>query len=302
MSGDLPAAKVRSEFARERRRRALSRIAARLRMEPDDVSVMLPFDEVVSALGRRSQVDLGIQDIPVDSIVGTVDRRRREFDRAFRPVGPEARTRWERIAKARRSSQGLPPIEVYRVGELHFVRDGHHRVSVARAFGDEMIEAHVIEVRTAVPAGKELTTLDLPLKQHERVFHERVPLPRALRQEIQLTDEWRWARLADLVEAWGFRASHARGLLLSREDVALAWYREEYKPVVEMLREAGVGGPGTETERYLRLAMLRYLLLFTNDWSEDVVERLLGELRGDVRQTALAQDTLVHQILKEMDE
>jgi hypothetical protein len=295
--GDLSSSgRARSDFTRERRRRALGRIASRLRFEPDDVSVMLPFEEVIAALGRRSQVDLGVQTIRLDTIVGSVDRRGGEFDRDFRPAVTGTRGRWEQIAAARRRGQALPPIDVYRVGDLHFVNDGHHRVSVASALGDDEIEAHVVEVRTAVTPEREMLTRDIPLKRHERVFHERVPLPGAHRKHIRLSDEWRYAQLAALVEAWGFRASHARERLLSREEVALAWFKEEYQPVVDVLRDTDVGGPGTETERYLRVSMLRYLLLYTHDWSPDVVERLLEELRGPT-----SDDTLVHQIIKEMD-
>jgi SpoVK/Ycf46/Vps4 family AAA+-type ATPase len=297
MDSGFPEADARADFARERRRRALSTIASRLRHEPDDVSEMLPFEEVVDALGRRSQRDLGVQRIPLDAIVGTVDRRRGEFDRSFRPASPIVRGRWERIAAARRRGEPMPPIDVYKIGDLYFVEDGHHRVSVARALGDTDIDAHVREVETQVGADSALLAHDLPLKRHERVFHERVPLPPEARARIQLSDEWRYAQLASLVESWGFRASHAQGRLLSREEMAARWFREEYEPVVEVLRETDVGGPGTETERYLRLAMLRYLLLHTHEWTDDVVQRLLGEVRAP---THSADDTMVHQILKEM--
>jgi hypothetical protein len=118
-----------------------------------------------------------------------------------------------------------------------------------------------------------------------------------MRARIRLWDEWRYAELATLVEAWGFRASHAREQLLSRPEMARAWFEEEYEPLVRTLREADIGGPGTETERYLRIAMLRFLLLHTWDWSDDVVERLLGEARAP----GVEQDTMVQQILKEMD-
>jgi hypothetical protein len=296
MSTGFPDADARNDFDRERRRRAVASIAARLRLEPDDVSVMLPFEEVVAALGRAGEHDLGIETIPLDSIVGTVDRRVGAFDREFRPTRTETRGRWERIAAARRRGESMPPIDVYRIGELHFVRDGHHRVSVARALGDGSIEAQVREVQTKLGPGSELRLRDLPLKQHERLFHERVPLPTAAREQIQLSDEWRWAQLANLVESWGFRASHARERLLSREEMARAWFDEEYAPVVELLRGAGAGGAGTETERYLRIATLRFLLLHTHDWSDDVVERLLGEARTPGAEA----DTMVHQLLKEM--
>jgi hypothetical protein len=296
VSTGFPQEDAKSAFARERRRRALSNIAARLRLEPDDVSVMLPFEEVVEALGRRGEHDLGVQPIPLESIVGTVGRRRGEFDRAFRPASEGQRSRWERIAAARRRGEPMPPIDVYRIGELHFVEDGHHRVSVARALGDTTIDAHVREIDTKVGAARELRLRDLPVKHHERVFFERVPLPSAAHARIKLSDEWRWSRLAALIESWGFRASHARGRLLSREEMAQAWFEEEYEPVVRALHEAQIGGPGTETERDLRIAMLRYLLLYTDEWSDDVVERLVGE----VRPPSADDDTMVHQILKEM--
>jgi hypothetical protein len=292
----LPQQDAQSDFARERRRRAFSNIASRLRFEPDDVSVMLPFEEVVAALGRRSEHDLGIQEIRLETIVGTVARRTSEFDRNFRPASAGVRTRWERIATARRRGQAMPPIDVYRIGELHFVQDGHHRVSVARALGDTHIEAHVKEVRTELGAQSALRLRDLPLKRHERIFGERVPLPPKLRDRIQLSDEWRYAQLGTLVEAWGLRASHARGRLLSRAEIADAWFHEEYAPVVEALSEAHVGGEGTETERYMRIAMLRYLLLATHEGTEEIFEKLLGEAVTP----AASEDTMVHQILKEM--
>src|ERR671919_25594 len=145
---------AQTDFSRARRRQQLSRLAARLRREPDDINVILPFDEVVEALGYRGERNLGLETIELDSIVGTVDRSR-EFDRLFRPTSRRLRQRWERINKAIREGKGMPPIDVYRIGELHFVRDGHHRVSVARALGLEVIEARVTEILTAVGAERE---------------------------------------------------------------------------------------------------------------------------------------------------
>ena len=295
MSTGFPHEDAKSSFARERRRQALAKIAARLRFEPDDVSAMVPFEEAVAALGRVGERDLGVQEIPLDTIVGSVDRRRGEFDRAFRPAISEVRGRWERISLARRRGETMPPIDVYRVGDMHFVRDGHHRVSVARSMGDTTIEARVREVQVKVGADPALRTGDLPLKAHERVFFERVPLSPERRRRIQLTDEWRFVFLASLIESWGYRASLQRQHLLSREEVAEAWFTEEYEPVTEVLREADIGGAGTETERFLRIALLRFLLLQTHEWTDEIVERLLGQIRASP-----GDDTLVHQIIKEM--
>jgi len=244
----LPSADAQFDFSRARRRRALSRLSARLRREPDDVNHILPFEEVARALGRRGERSLGEQLIALDSIVGTVDRSR-EFDRSFLPTSPRVRERWQRINTAQRKGEAMPPIDVYRIGELHFVKDGHHRVSVARALGHKDINAYVTEVMTQVGADREIRLKDLPLKSHQRLFFERVPLPPDARQRIKLSEEWRYAALAEAVEAWGFRASRARGEEMSRQEVAESWFRDEYQPVVEMLREAELMPKnGTETE------------------------------------------------------
>ena len=297
MSTGQPREDAKIAFDRERRRRALSRLASRMRFEADDVSHMLPFEEVVGALGATSRASVGERVIPLESIVGTVDRRRGDFDRAFRP-SPNTRGRWERIAEARKRGEAMPPIDVFKIGDLYFVQDGHHRVSVARAMGDTDINANVVQVRTKLGAGRELRMSDLPLKAHERVFHERVPLPASARERIQLSDEWRYAQLANLIESWGYRASLERERLMGRAEMALTWFREEYEPMVEMLREEGLGGGGTETERYLRVVMLRFLLLQRHDWTEDLAERLAGEVKQP--SPASEQDTMTHQIIKEM--
>jgi hypothetical protein len=293
VSTGQPREDAKIAFDRERRRRALSRLAARMRFEADDVSHMLPFEEVVAALGATSRHFAGEQVIPLDAIVGTVDRRRGDFDRSFRP-SPGTRGRWERIAEARKRGEAMPPIDVFKIGDMYFVQDGHHRVSVARAMGDKDINANVTEVRTRLGANRELRMSDLPLKAHERVFNERVPLPPAARERIQLSDEWRYAQLANLIESWGYRASLERERVLPRRELALLWFREEYEPMVEILREAGLGGGGTETERYLRVAMLRFLLLQRHDWTEDMAEQLMHP------SPAAEKDTMTHQIIKEM--
>jgi hypothetical protein len=291
----LPETDAQFDFSRLRRRRALSRLANRLRRGPSDFNVILPFEEVVDALGRRGERYLGLQTIELDSIVGSVDRPR-DFDRRFLPTTGRVRPRWERIATATRRGAEIPPIDVYRIGELHFVKDGHHRVSVARAMGFKVIDAYVTEVLTEIGASREITLKDLPLKSHERLFWERVPLHPEARRRIQLSDEWRYASLAEGVEAWGFRLIQSRREFMTREQVAEAWFRDEYEPVVEMLREADLVGRGTETEAYIRVATLRYLLLRTHEWDDEVIERL----RGELERPSLDEDTMVRRLRKEL--
>jgi len=291
----LPSADAEGDFSRARLQRALARLSARLR-RADDVNHILPFDEVVRALGRTGEKRLGQQVIPLDSIVGTVDRSR-EFDRAFRPTSPRVRERWERINLAQRHGAAMPPIDVYRIGDMHFVKDGHHRVSVARALGHRDIDAYVTEVLTEIGADRQIRLRDLPLKSHQRLFYERAPLDPEQRAQIHLSDEWRYAALAEAVEAWGFRVSQARREWMSRRDVAEAWFRDEYRPVVEMLREAQLIPKGvTDTEAYMTVAALRYLILRTHEWDDAVIDAI----RRDVASPGQEDDTLVRRLRREL--
>jgi hypothetical protein len=270
----FPSQDAQDDFLRARRRRVFARLSAVLRLEPGDVDVMLPFDEVVDALGRVGERDLGVHSIALETIVGTVDRGK-EFDREFRPTSSRARTRFERIAEAQRRGVSMPPIDVYRVGELHFVRDGHHRVAVARAQGRDTIDAHVVEVVTRVPADRSMSLDDLPLKSHERLFHERVPLPAEARAQIVVTDPVRYGSLAEGVEAWGLRLVQHEQRLLDRGQIAQRWFAEEYEPVVEMLREAElIGRRETPADAYLRLSGERYRIMRTQEWSDEAIERV----------------------------
>ena len=164
-----------------------------------------------------------------------------------------------------------------RIGELYFVRDGHHRVSVARALGRSDIDAYITEVVTRVDAGSAMRLSDLPFKSHERVFFERVPLPDDAHSEIELTDPWDFAVLAEAVKAWGFRASQSRGDALRRRETAMLWLETEYRPAVALLRELDLVGDRTATEAYMRIAAERYRLLRTRDWSEEVLRQVVDD-------------------------
>jgi len=269
----FPLPDAQNDFLRARRRQALARLADRLRRTPDDVGAILPFDEVLAALGRTGERSLGLQSIPLETIVGTVDRTA-DFDRQFRPTSSRVRSRWESIAQAERRGTSMPPISVHRVGGLHFVDDGHHRVSVARSHGRPTIDAYVTEVLTRLEPGATLTIRDLPLKSHERLFLERVPLAPEQAARIKLKDPWAYAELAEGVEAWGFRLFAEQARMMDRPSVAAAWFEDEFRPVVELLREADLLGGGTDAEGYMRVARDRYRLLRTHSWSDDVITRL----------------------------
>ena len=266
---------AQDDFLRARRKRVLAKLSALLRLEAGDVDLMLSFDEVVEALGRVGERDLGIQTIPIASIVGSVDRRK-EFDRAFRPTSARVRTRFEQIANAQRRGTSMPPIDVYRVGALHFVRDGHHRVAVARAQGRDEIDAHVVEVATRVHADASISAGDAGAQE------PRARLPRARAAAAERASAHRAERpasqygcLAEGVEAWGFRLIQHDGAFIDRAEVARRWFAEEYEPVVAILREADlIGRRETEADAYLRLSADRYRLMRTHTWTDEAIERV----------------------------
>jgi hypothetical protein len=266
----FPIADAENDFLRARRRQVLSRLATWLRRAPDDVNIMLPFDEVVAALGRLGERRLGLQVITLDSIVGSVDRSR-EFDRRFRPTSGQVRERWQRLALAQRRGEPIPPIDVYRVGDMHFVVDGHHRVSVAHALGLKTIDAFVTEVVTRLSPNGIRYRGDLLVKDYRRIFLDRVPLVGEARKCVMLTDAWDYAELAESVEAWGFRLMQDEGGYLDRLTVAQRWYDEEFVPVVRMLRQAGMIDTQTEAEAYMWVACERYRLIRTHRWDDEVI-------------------------------
>jgi hypothetical protein len=147
----FPRADVENDFLRARRHQVLAAMGDRLRRQSPGRGGLLLLDEVTGPLGWRGERHLGPQTVRLDTIVGTVSSRR-DFDRHFRPASNRVRERWERLALAQRRGAAIPPIEVYRVSGLHFVSDGHHRVSVAAATGQRAIDAYVTEVLTARPA------------------------------------------------------------------------------------------------------------------------------------------------------
>ena len=146
----FPRADAENDFLRARRHQLLAALTNRLRGRPVDSGRLVPLDEIVGSLGWRGQRQLGLQTIRLDTIVGTAGARR-DFDRCFRPASGRVRSRWERLALAQRRGEAIPPIEVYRVGQRHFVSDGHHRVSIAAAIGQQLIDAYVTQLLTTVP-------------------------------------------------------------------------------------------------------------------------------------------------------
>jgi hypothetical protein len=224
------------DFSRARRRAFLRKVGAYLRGDPGS-NQLLSFEEVKGALGTVSQVYLGMREVPVSQIVGSVGRHR-DFDRAFLPSKPDLGTRWRRIDEIMDRGEELPPISLYKIGDVYFVQDGNHRVSVARQRGVEMLDAEVVELRSRVPLGSALTARDLLHKLEHRHLLERLPFDRVLPEiKVQFSDVSDYRKLATYVEAHGFRLSQLWRRYVSPEEVLGDWYEYGYRPIAEMIRE-----------------------------------------------------------------
>ncbi|QGP87726.1 chromosome partitioning protein ParB [Gordonia sp. 135] len=270
----FPEADAEYDFARLRRQAERARLAQWFMRQPADVNTILPFDEVVAALGATGKTVIGLQVVEVSSIVGSVDRTK-DFDRYFRPTSSHMRERWQRIAAAQRRGESVPPVQLYRVGSMHFVIDGHHRVSIAIARNLTTIDAYVTEIHTRISPEGINAPSDLILKDHRRLFLSRVPLEGAQAEAIKLTDAFDYAELAENVEAWGFRLSQELGEFLSRTEVARRWFGEEFLPVVRMARRARIRDDLTsDAELYMWVACERYRLVRRHVWDEKVFDEL----------------------------
>ena len=130
-----------ADFGRARRRSFFTRLAARLRRE---CSRLLAFEEVGEGHLAHNRRRLGLRDVEVSKIVGSVGRHD-AFDRGFMPTKASLEERWKRVDRAFHSGLDLPPVRLYKIEDVYFVEDGNHRVSVARYQGVETIEAEVTQ-------------------------------------------------------------------------------------------------------------------------------------------------------------
>ena len=203
---------------------------------------LLPLDQVRSHLRVLGQHYVGVREVPVREIVGTVDRAV-DFDQFFRPRRRALRRRLDAMSVAFGDGP-MPPITVYEAGGLYFVVDGHHRVALARRNRAEFIDAEVTQVRTSHRLPPDVDVLALIHTEQHRHFkqHTRL-LVRHPEAKIELSRPTGYRQLLDLVEAHGYQLSHQVGALVVIEDATAHWYETEYLPAVRAMHDAGL--PGT---------------------------------------------------------
>ncbi len=253
-------------FQRARFRAELEQVWARLTGKSID---LLDFEDVRQRLhmeltGRRT-----LREIPIAAIVGSVGRPG-DFTRDFLPLTDHAEHRWSEIKYRFKDTQGLPPIEVYQVGEVYFVLDGNHRVSVARDLGVTHIEAFVTEVRSRVPLTPETDPRELILKARYVDFLERTQLDR-LRPgaNLELTRLGHYAELERHIRLHRYVMGVEQRREVTEAEAIVDWYDQVYLPVARVIQEhaALARFPGrTEADLYLAVSGYRLLLEEFLDW------------------------------------
>lgn len=232
---------------------------ARLTGQPKD---LLPYDAVVEVLEVYEHRQLTErQSIPLDKIVGSVGRHR-EFTRTFRPRGSVSRDRWAGIDAAMEGLIGVPPIEVYQIGDVYFVADGNHRVSVARANGQAEIEAWVTLVPSLadLEAGDSLDEAIVKAECSHFLAQSRLA-ERCGILDIEFRRPGGYPKLLEEIYAYGhfLRSECEASARLTFPQVAALWYERVYSPVVEALRAQDLPSryPGDGiSDLYLEIARL----------------------------------------------
>lgn len=238
MSADpLAYAQAIRDYRRARQRAGLQEFFARVRGQPVE---LLSFDEVRSLLRATGETPRGLQDIPLDAIVGSVGRYG-DFTRGFLPRGGTSPERWARVKSLMEGLSGLPPIEVYQVGDTYFVKDGHHRVSVARDMGVDSIEARVTELNVKVPLQSDVTAPELIIKAEQVAFYEATRLDRTRPENgIVLTEPGKFQTLLDHIQVRRYYIGREKENAIDLPTAAADWHDHVYQPIVAIIRQEGL--------------------------------------------------------------
>jgi nucleotide-binding universal stress UspA family protein len=281
------------DFRRARMQARLEQVVARLTGASTD---LLNYEEVRQKLKGTRVTSRGLRDIPIDAIVGSVGRYT-DFTRSFLPRQDEDQTRWARVEQAMTDTVGLPPIEVYQIGEAYFVLDGNHRVSVAKQLGATHVEAYVTECHTKVPLSPDVRPEGLIVKAEYAEFLEHTHLDE-LRPDANLSVSLagRYRELEEHISVHRYFMGIEQKREIPYKEAVAHWYDTVYLPVVQMIRENGIlrDFPGrTETDLYLWILNHRDELGQELAWeiepevaAEDLVGRFSPKLGQVIRRVA----------------
>jgi len=234
---ELIESEAREDFNRARKGAFFSQIFGLFSSSKQE---LLSLQEVKDVLKPRGETYRGMQTVPIDRIVGS-EGRYRDFNRSFLPRHEYLRHRWQRVDMAHLADVILPPIKLYEIGGVYFVRDGNHRVSVAKAQGVISIDAEVVSLDTEIPLRESMTRRNLEdaVIEHERQrFLDRFQLRRILPDEaFTVTSPGRYDELAQHIFGHKYYLNEYRAVEIPLEEAILSWYRNVYRPIVDVIRD-----------------------------------------------------------------
>ena len=251
---------VHEDFERARRKAFWRNLATRLLRRDDG---LLAFEEVRRGLRAQAQHYGGLRPVPISQIVGSLSRYH-DFDRAFLPRRATTKGRWLSIDRAHYEQSVLPPIELYQLGETYFVKDGNHRVSVAREQGQEFIDAYVIELQVPVPIASLAELEDWVRRQDALDFVSRTHLL-TLRPDahVELSLPGQYEKLLEHISVHRWFMGIERQAPVAWDEAVTSWYDSVYAPLADSIRSSGILSdfPGrTEADLYLWIIEHRWFL------------------------------------------
>ena len=222
------------DYTRARRRALWEAAVDVLTRRPGE---LLPLEEIRSRLNVRGSHYLGLQQVPLAQVVGS-EGRYADFDRRFLPRSEATAARWMGINQASQRQVMLPPVELYKIGDVYFVKDGNHRISVARERGQPDIDAYVTEYDVDVPLDPSFSMRDMILKEEYSDFLDWTGLARLRpEQRIELSALGGYLELIEHINAHRYYLAQERKAEVSGDEAVGHWYDSVYTPLVQMIRE-----------------------------------------------------------------
>lgn len=230
--------RARSDFNRARFKAFLNSVWAVMVGHPNQ---LLSFDDIKEKLRVGGPIYRGIKTVRIDQIVGSLNRYQ-DFDSAFLPVQDKTADRWQRVDLAFYKDISLPPVVLYKIGQVYFVVDGHHRVSVAREQGQEFIEAEVRECATRVNVTIEnLRPEDIEILSEKVDFMERTSLDKLYPEaNIKITIPGGFDRILEHIAVHHYFMGIDNQRPISEEEAVTHWYDHVYLPIVEVIRQSKI--------------------------------------------------------------
>jgi hypothetical protein len=244
---------AKKHFEKARRQATRQKLSAWLKGNED---TLLPFEAIRSRLRSEDALYEGLHQIPLVKIVGSVGRYK-DFTRHFLPLSNSMADRWVNV-EALAVRRGWPPIELYRIGDVYFVKDGNHRVAVANQMGNDTIEAHVWGYPQELSISPHDSLGKVMIQLGEREFIERTGMNTSCQDHnIQFTVPGQYIELLAQIEELREKLVVIDGEEMSYEDAVVAWYEMTYLPTVQIIRESTLleQFPGrTEADLFVWLA------------------------------------------------